>query len=283
MRAILTMTLLATGSWAAADEVWLKGGGRIVGEVMEQRARSVVLDVGPGTVTLPMARVERIVVSASRLTEFRSRAARLHPRDIRGWVGLAHWAEQNDLRTQAREAWEHVLSVEPHHTAAQQALGNVWQGGRWMGREDSFRAQGLVEFEGQWMSPGEREARQRARTAEDASRRENALAEARVAEAEARVREAEARARSAEAAAERAEDASGDYGIPIVGYGAVGFPAPVIVGPSAQPCCGQAHDPGFCPNPRRRHDPAPRPTPAPRDGGRQPRAKPNQRAFGRQG
>src|SRR5262245_44108284 len=83
-RAILAMALLASGSWAAADEVWLKGGGRIVGEVLERRAQSVVIDVGPGTVTMPMARVERIVSASSRLTEFRNRAGRLATGDLQG-------------------------------------------------------------------------------------------------------------------------------------------------------------------------------------------------------
>jgi len=126
-------------------------------------------------------------------------------------------------------------------------------------------AQGMVEFEGQWMSPSEREARLRIHAAESAAMRENALADARVAEAEARAREAEARARAAEADAARAEDTFDDGGIPLIGYGSVGFGGPVVIGPAVQPCCGQRHAPGFCPTRRRTHNPAPQPTQPPRE------------------
>lgn len=279
-RAILVAALLASGSWAAADEVWLKGGGRIVGEILERRAQAVVVDVGPGTVTLPMVRVERIVSASSTLTEYRSRAGRLAVNDVDGWIALAMWADGADLRTQAREAWHHVLSIQPASAIAHQALGDVLQGGTWMSRADAMRAQGLIEYQGQWMSPGERETRLRVEAAEAAALRDNALADARVAEAEARAREAEARARSAEADAVRAEDTYDDSGgIPLIGYGAVGFGAPIVVGPSVQPCCGQAHAPGRCPN-TPHHPPAAQPTPVPRDGNRQPSAKPNPRPAG---
>jgi hypothetical protein len=278
-RAILATTLLAAAApWAAADEVWLKGGGRIVGEVMERRPQSVVIDVGPGTVTLPMTRVDRIVGGSSRLAEYRSRAARLNPDDVPGWLALASWADQNDLRTQARGAWEHLLSVQPGNTVAQQALGNVFQAGRWMERSDAMRARGLVEWDGEWMTPGEREARLRVQATEAATLRENAIADARVAEAEAWAREAEARARAAEADATRADGAYDDGGIPLgfgavgYGYGYGGYGPGIVVGPPMQPWGGRGHDRGFHPDRGRRHDPPP--TPPQRDGGRRHRETP---------
>jgi hypothetical protein len=283
-RAILAVTLMASGSWAAADEVWLKGGGRIVGEVLERRAQSVVIEVGPGTVTMPMARVDHIVSASSRLTEFRSRAARMAPGDVQGWLGLAAWADQNDLRTQAREAWEHVLAVDPTNSLAQQSLGNVWLAGRWMEHDNAMRAQGLVEFEGQWVTPGEREARLRIQASEAAAQVESAMADARVAEAEARVREAEARARAAEADAARAEDTSDDYGIPIYGYGAIGYGNPLGVQPVQGCCGGSRHSGGFRPNhPHGGRPSAPAPQPTPRDRNPQTTIPSNQRGTSTQG
>lgn len=284
-RAMLATTLLVvTASWAAADEVWLKGGGRIAGEVMERSPQSVVVDVGPGTVTLPMARVDRIVSSSSHLAEFRSRAARLDPADTRGWLALAAWADQNDLRTQARGAWQHVVAVDPTNAAAQAALGNVWQDGQWLDHSNAMRARGLVEFEGQWMNPGEREARLRIQAAEAAVQRENAIAGAQLAEAEARAREAEARARAAETDAARAADYDDD-GIPIgyggIGYGGIGYGGGVVgydpgfVDPNIRPGGDPVPGPGFRPGPRR--DPRPQPTPPPP---RAPEAKTSSRAAG---
>ncbi len=269
-RAILATALLAAAPWAAADEVWLKGGGRIVGEVVERTPDTVRVDVGPGTVAFPMARVDRIVSSSSRLAEYRERAARLSPNDVQGWLALAAWADQNDLRTQARAAWQQVLLVQPSNAMAQKGLGNVFQAGQWMGYEDAMRARGLVEYDGAWMSPAERENRLRLAAAESAALRENAIADARVAEAEARAREAEARAHAAEVDAARAADYN-DGGIPLdYVYGAGGYFPPYVdafppyVDPFPPPvCCGNrpGHGPGRPGRPG--VDPAPRPTPPP--------------------
>jgi hypothetical protein len=265
-RAILATALVAAASWAAADEVWLKGGGRIVGEVVERTPDTVRVDVGPGTVAFPMARVDRIVASSSRLAEYRSRAARLNPADVQGWLALAAWADQNDLRTQARAAWQQVLTLQPNNAAAHRALGNVLQAGVWMDHADAMRARGLVEHEGAWISPAERENRLRLAAAESAALRENAIADARVAEAEARAREAEARAHAAEIDAERAAD-YGDGGIPLdYVYGGIDCAYSSCYGPFPPPGYGPGHRPGHGPGHgpgRPRVDPAPRPTPKP--------------------
>lgn len=258
MRRVLVMAMAGTlgASAAGADVVILKGGGRIEGEIVEQRPDSVVVDVSAGRVTLPRARVERMVVSRSTLAEYRARAARLAAGDLAGWLALATWARENDLTTQSRAAYDHVLAVDPGNVAAHQALGHVLAGGRWMTADESFRARGYLQFEGAWMRPEERQAILAERAAEDAQRRE-------LLEADARVREAEARARAAEAEADRleAEQQQGavEDGIPypwVFGGGAVvpvvphsrhhrrQVPTVVVVQPRPQP-------------------PAPRPSPPP--------------------
>jgi hypothetical protein len=200
MRRVLVMAMAGAlgASAAGADVVILKGGGRIEGEIVEQRADSVVIDVSAGRVTLPRTRIERMVVGRSALAEYRARAARLAAGDLAGWLALANWASENDLTTQSRSAYEHVLAVDPGNVAARQALGHVFAGGRWMTADESFRARGYVQFEGSWLRPEERQALRAERAAEEAQRRE-------LMEADARVREAEARARAAEAEADRLE------------------------------------------------------------------------------
>jgi hypothetical protein len=94
-----------------------------------------------------------------------------------------------------------------------------------MTEEEANRANGLVPFDGGWVTPAERESIQRERANESAQ----ALA---VREAEARAREAESRAREAEARAREAESegqGSGGYdgGIPLWPY----VYGPAIVAP----------------------------------------------------
>lgn len=265
MKRFLILLALALPCHLAADEVFLKGGGRLEGIVVEQDAKSVVIEMGPGRVTIPRSRVERIVGGSAALTTYRERASRLSATDTAGWFELALWAQGRGLTTQAQAAFERVVGIDPGNATAQRALDREWVDGRWLQRGDAMRARGLVEFEGRWVSREEREAALAERTEAELADRRQAEAEARAREAEARAREAEARARAAEA------EATQDGGIPL---GLVGAPWPV------QPCCGRIHAPGVCPyggvvfqpHPHPTPTPAPTPTPKPppRDGGKMP-------------
>jgi hypothetical protein len=210
--AVASLAIAAFVSTAAADEVLLRGGGRVSGVIVERTATRVAIETGPGRVTLPMSRVESIVVSDSFLAEFQDRAAQLDARDAVGWAALARWATDRDLLTPAADAWRHVLSLDPDHPEANAALGRVRVNGAWMEADDGYRARGLVPFEGRWITPAEHEAALRERAFEETSAREEREADLRVREAEARAREAEARAREAEA---ETDASSEEGGIPL--------------------------------------------------------------------
>jgi len=199
MKRLIALGLIALPASAAADEVFLRGGGRITGEVLERRRDAVVVEVGPGRVTIPASRVERIVAGASPLALYRARVAALSATDVTGWLALAEWARQNDLLTQSRAAFEHVLTLQPNHPVAQQALGRVLLHERWVTPEESYRARGYVSFEGTWLRPEELRAILEERTARAEADRARAEADARLREAEARARVAEAEARRLEA------------------------------------------------------------------------------------
>jgi hypothetical protein len=221
MKRILAVSVLVAGPAAWGDEVFLRGGGSIHGEVVQRTASSIVMEVGPGRMTLPMSRVDRIVATTSALSIYRDRAARLAAGDVAGWLRLARWAEGYDLLTQAREAYEHVAAVDPANAAANAALGRVQLAGQWVTREESYRARGLVSFEGRWVTPSEVAALVSERAAQQRSRELALEASARAREAEARARTAEAEARLAEAAAQGGSGWSGsDWGYG-GGYGPV--------------------------------------------------------------
>jgi hypothetical protein len=197
--AVLAAALAATP--AAADDILLKGGGRLQGVVVERTTTSIVVETGPGRVTLPLSRVEKVVEGRSALEAYRERAAALDAGDTDGWAALARWAAERNLATLSREAWAQVLRAEPSHPEANAALGRVELDGAWVPEEDAWRARGYVPYEGRWITPAEHEAIVRERAAEEASERESREAQLRVREAEARAREAEARVREAEAGA----------------------------------------------------------------------------------
>ncbi len=240
--ALLLAAVLLSGS-AAADEVFLKSGGRLSGRIVSRTATMVEVDVGAGKIAVPASSVVRIEEGRSPLQEYEERAGKLAAGDADGWVALGEWANARGLGTQAREAYHRALAASPLDPRANEALGNVLVDGRWVSEDESYRARGYVQYQGEWITPAEHEAMLRERAAEDARDRERRESETRVREAEARASEAEARAREAEAGAEQTSE-----GIPLwYGWGA--GPVSWPVGPVVRP------------NPPR---PAPRPQPVPR-------------------
>jgi hypothetical protein len=219
-RAVLVCLCLAP-TLAGADEVLLKGGGKVAGVIVERTESSIAVEVGPGLVTLPLSRVLSIQEGPTALALYHERASGLSRGDVGGWLALGRWAAQHDLLTQSREAFARALSIDPASGEANEALGRVLVGGHWVSAEEGYRARGLVPFDGRWVTPAEHEALLREQAEADAAYAARGEGEARAREAEARAREAEARARAAEAEAQQAEGGYGGMGL---GYGAAGVP-----------------------------------------------------------
>jgi hypothetical protein len=211
---------------AVADEVFLKGGGQLSGRIVSQSDTKVEVEVGAGRISVPASSVVRIEKGRSPLQEYEERAGALAAGDADGWVALGQWAEAKGLSTQAREAYNRALAVSPMDPRANDGLGNVLVDGRWMSEDDSYRAKGYVQLDGDWVTPAEHDAILRERAAADDADRKRHEAEAKAREAEARAAEAEAKA--AEAAAQQSD------GIPTWyawGGGPVYWPTGPIVTP----------------------------------------------------
>jgi tetratricopeptide (TPR) repeat protein len=269
MRHNVALVLLALApSLSLADQVILKTGGRLSGVIIQQTEQTVTIETGPGPVTLPMSRVEKILMGKAFLAEFRERAAQLARNDVEGWLALAEWCGARGLATQAREAYERVLALDPQNAAARRGTGDIQVNGRWMTPEEGNLARGLVQFEGRWMSAAERDALIAERRDETLARAERARAEAeaRTREAEARAREAESRARAAEAQSDASQAVWIDptralgpvYPCQTPGGCGGGTPPPVTCGPgmSGPACPAATPDPAPQTTPRSRERPA---------------------------
>ena len=206
MRRAVVFAVALLPAAARADQVFTRGGGLLEGEIVERRSDAIVVDIGGGTIGLPLTYVERIVPGPSPAARYRARAERLAPDDAAGWIALGHWARQQELRSQANDAFLQVLSQNPDNAAAHQALGHVRVGDQWMTREEGYRARGLVSYDGRWMTPDERNVLIAERDAAIEQERAEAESLAHLRESEARALEAEAQARIVQAEARIAEE-----------------------------------------------------------------------------
>jgi hypothetical protein len=197
---IITCFLVLLPVIAAADDVILKGGGKVSGRILSKTDTAVEVDVGAGVIKVPMTSVVRVDQKRSALDDYYERAQALGAGDAAGWLQLGKWASSQGLGTQARTAFENVIAIDPGNVEANQALGRVLMDGRWVSEEESYRARGYVQFEGEWMTPAEQQAILQQRSAEQQAEAARLDAERRAQEAEARAADAEARAREAEAA-----------------------------------------------------------------------------------
>jgi hypothetical protein len=215
MRRLVLLALTLAPGLAAADEIYVRGGGRLTGQVIERGPDSILVDIGTGRIGLPLSYVERIVAGATPIGDYRERAAGLDPGDVAGWLALGRWAREQELHDEARGAYETALAADPDNAAAHRALDHVLLDGQWIPREESYRARGYVPLDGAWVTPEERRAILEDRRAVDEDRRAadeegrtRVEADLRLREAEARVRVAEVEARRAEADFVRAEAAA---------------------------------------------------------------------------
>ena len=151
-RGIVVIALVAAP--LLADDVYLRGGGQITGEIVEQTDETVTVNIGGGTMSVRMSSVVRIEKGASPIQEYRARAEKIPAGDAEAWRELARWAADEGLATLSGQAYSRVVAILPNDPEANRALGRVQLDGRWVTEAESYRAQGFVEFEGEWMTTG---------------------------------------------------------------------------------------------------------------------------------
>jgi len=151
-----------------ADDVYLVGGARFSGRIVEQTETMVSIDIGAGVVGVALSRVNYLVKAPSALDAYDQKAARLGQKDAEGWRKLGRWAGQEGLGAPSRYAYQIVLVNLPDDAEAREALGFVRLDGRWMTDEESYLTQGYVKYDGEWMTPAEAQQAQESAAAEQA-------------------------------------------------------------------------------------------------------------------
>lgn len=203
-----------SGVTALADVLHLKTGGRLDGVLVAETAAVLTIDVGVGRLSVPRTSVSRIERKESALSQYRTRLAAMGPGDVTALADLARFAASHGLRSESLLMWARVVALDPRHVEAHRALGHVLVVGRFVDEDEANRANGLVRFEGRWVTPAEQAYLLREREQRTASERQ-------LEDARRTARDAEDRARRAERDAERAraEAQAAQSALPTWGYG----------------------------------------------------------------
>lgn len=163
----LLAALLAAGAATLlfADTFVMKDGRRIEGKVARETGDSYFVTTGVGEVELKKADVtERIAGKTPRDLYDEQWAKAKTGADF---ASLGTWATDQKLKTLAQKAWKRALELEPQNEVANKGVGNVLYKGAWMtpaerdkraagDEEAEMLAKGLVRYQDRWVTPDEK-------------------------------------------------------------------------------------------------------------------------------
>jgi len=153
-----------------ADEI-LKAEGGWTGKITEVRMRCL-----GGEQVFTRERIagpEKNVSAADKArAEYKARSEKLAADDAAGWLDLAAWAGQNQLKREQMQAAQQSLDIDPEHPKAPQAhrmLGHVLKDGKWLTAAEATKApepsaneedmikEGKVKVGARWVDPEEKD------------------------------------------------------------------------------------------------------------------------------
>ncbi|HEX5139116.1 MAG TPA: hypothetical protein VFY93_19260 [Planctomycetota bacterium] len=149
--AALLLVLLASAT-ASADDVYLKDGGMLSGEVIAGGDQYTVVDRDRKYV-IEGEKVARVVKKACLMDEYRDRLSRVSKTDAVELYEFARWLDEHEWPSRAQVVYEQVIRIDPDHREARRALGYKLYEGEWLSASEIRRRDGLVEFEGHWYTP----------------------------------------------------------------------------------------------------------------------------------
>lgn len=143
---------------ARADVIHLEDGGKYRGTITKETPREVTIRTAGGVVVVPRNTIARIEKEETALTTFARREAEVRASDDPdAHCELGTWAKQQGLESEAIRCFERAIALDAYHRGAREGLGHRFHQGRWYTEAEYRRVvQGLVEWDGKWVTPEER-------------------------------------------------------------------------------------------------------------------------------
>lgn len=149
---LVLFLVLAAGSAASGDDVFLKNGNWLRGSVVEVPG-GIRIRIEQGSMTIPKDQIERVEKRINWLDIYREKEAEVADGDADGHYRLGLWCREHGLPRSARLQFHLTIREDPDHAGARSALGYVLRDGVWMTKEEVLIARGYVRRGSRWISP----------------------------------------------------------------------------------------------------------------------------------
>jgi hypothetical protein len=161
---LAALVVAAAASLAAADEIQLTNGHKLVGTVSKKDAQKITIEVGAGTIILDAKDVSSVSPGKTALNDYDERWKGLQnsakPSEL---YELLLWAKSQGLTRYSTPLALKILSVDPEHAGARAELRHEKVGGKWLTYEQAQEARGLVLLDDRWVTKAEIQLMERRR------------------------------------------------------------------------------------------------------------------------
>lgn len=148
-----------------ADTVFKKGGGKVVGTILDEQTDGTTVTIKSqfGTLRIPRIEIERIDFSdhpAPPSARAYEEVAKEYSDSAEDQFKLALWCLEKNKRKEYQTHLERVLQSDPDHEEARRRLGYRRIGEEWLTREQIRERAGYVKHQGKFVLPQEKEQAQ---------------------------------------------------------------------------------------------------------------------------
>jgi hypothetical protein len=118
----LSLCLFLSASISLADEIYLKSGRKLEGEIISEQGQKVTVKIKGGTITLDKSDIITIEEKALPEEIYRKKLGELKADDAEAHFELALWCKRYGLYEEYEALLEKTLEIDPGHIQAQRVL-----------------------------------------------------------------------------------------------------------------------------------------------------------------
>jgi uncharacterized phage-associated protein len=156
--ALPVLLVALTMTPASADVIHLTAGGSYRGTIVEEDERSVLIETNVGRIRVLRYEISRIERDADDQQTFERQWRDLRSGNADEFYELGVWARDRNLEEESQRCFRRALQLDSFHRDTRRALGHRLHQGRWYDEQEYRRVvEGLVEYDGRWVTPEDRD------------------------------------------------------------------------------------------------------------------------------